>query len=442
MSQLDTLLKNAGQQHLTTALQSLPQAQQAAFAARLQQIDWQEMRSIARQSVDQPRVITKEERTKRQTELTAIGDAAYKAGKVGALMVAGGMGTRLGYNGPKGCFPVGYSRKTIYQLQAEKVLALSQRLGIAVPFLIMTSPATDTETRAFFAAKNNFGLKAEQIHYFQQGTVPSLSMDGKALLEAPGKLLENPDGHGGCFQALVDSGLLAKIRSQGVEHLVHMQVDNLLTPADDPILIGTQITEKTDIVTKVLTKAHPDEKLGHLVTIDGRDSIVEYTEVTPEQCRELAPDGKPVYRWGSPAMFCWSTAFLARLAQTGAKLPLHRSKKPLKAWIDGKIATVSGWKCERFIFDLLPMGSNCGLEIERVEEFAPVKNAMGDDSPESARALLTGRAKRWLEAAGVNVDLPPGACLEISFLMGSTPQEFAKNWKQKEEKVRGSFVIE
>ena len=200
-------------------------------------------------------------------------------------MVAGGEGTRLGFAGPKGLFPIGpHSGKTIYQLQAEKVLSLSRRVGREVPLLVMTSPATDAETRAVFAEHDGFGLA--DVRIFVQGTVPSVDGEGRALLARPGVLLENPDGHGGSPAALAASGELARLARAGIRHLVYIQVDNLLARVDDPVLVGLAAVEGADAVTKVLEKAHPDEKVGNLVRVGGRDRVVEYTELTPEQARE------------------------------------------------------------------------------------------------------------------------------------------------------------
>jgi UDP-N-acetylglucosamine/UDP-N-acetylgalactosamine diphosphorylase len=254
---LSDTLRRYRQEHLLIGLESMPAAEQAAYLSRLSDIDWEELQHHSSPpptgAVERSRVIDMAERSRRATELTAIGEAAYKAGQVAVLMVAGGQGTRLGSSAPKGCFSVApHSGKSIYQLQAEKVLSLSRRVGKAVPFLVMTSPMTDGETREFFAAHGNFGLTSEQVRFFSQGTVPSLDAEGRALLAGPGKLLENPDGHGGCFTALVKSGNLARLRTEGVTQIVYIQVDNILVPVDDAHWGGVAVAEQADVVTKVL----------------------------------------------------------------------------------------------------------------------------------------------------------------------------------------------
>lgn len=439
----DLLAKN-GQSHLLEHVKTLDGAAREAFCARLAAIDWAELahpcEPPAASKVAKSRVLDQDERNRRSAELAARGEAAFRAGQVAVLMVAGGQGTRLGSSAPKGCFTIApHSGKSIYQLQAEKVLSLSRRVGKAIPFLVMTSPSTDAETRQFFAAHADFGLAPGQARFFSQGTVPSIAIDGKALLASPGKLLENPDGHGGCHTALVQSGNLKRLSDEGVRQIVYIQVDNILAPVDDAVLVGLAEAENADVVSKVLEKAHPDEKLGHLVKVDGRDRIVEYTELTPEQTRLRFPDGEIIYRWGSPAMHCWSVAFLDRLAKRGFKLPLHRSKKPLKAWPQ----ETTGWKNERFMFDLVPEAeTSVGVIIHRGAEFAPVKNASGDDSPATAVQLASDLYAGWLRKAGVRVDLPAGARIEVSPLFAATEAQFLARWDRRIAAVTGDYYLE
>jgi UDP-N-acetylglucosamine/UDP-N-acetylgalactosamine diphosphorylase len=312
-----------------------------------------------------------------------------------------------------------------------------------VPLLVMTSPMTDVKTREFFRAHDDFGLSEGQLSFFVQGTVPSLDRGGRALLAEPGVLLENPDGHGGAFTALVEIGKLDRLGERRVEQIVYLQVDNVLAPVDDPVLVGLGLVEGADVVTKVLEKTDPDERVGHLVTEDGaRDRVVEYTELTTEQTRARTPDGELIYRWGSPAMHAWSVDFLSRLAARGYRLPLHRSAKPLRAWIDGALRDVDGGKFERFIFDLIPEAErSVGLEVDRGAEFAPVKNADGDDSPATAVQLAHRNYVAWLRAAGVRVELPPGDLIEVSPLLAATRSQFLERWDGRaDELTRGVYL--
>jgi UDP-N-acetylglucosamine/UDP-N-acetylgalactosamine diphosphorylase len=446
--QLEEALARYGQAHLLEGVDELAPQVRERFLARLAEVVWDELgeppEPPSLEDVEPARVVTLDERRKRASELAATGETAYRAGRIAVLMVAGGQGTRLGFPGPKGCFPIGaVSRKSIYQLQAEKVLSLSSRIGQEVPFLVMTSPMTDAETREFFAAHDSFGLAQGQLRPFVQGTVPSLDRTGRALLEEPGILLESPDGHGGSFTALAASGELDRLRREGVSEIVYIQVDNVFARVDDPVLVGLAVSERADVVSKVLAKRDPDEKVGHLVRIGGRDRIVEYTELSPEQVRTRAPDGTPVYRWGSPALHCWSVTFFTQLLERGYRLPLHRSAKPLRAWSGGSVQEVEGWKYERFVFDLVSEADrSVGLEIEREAEFAPVKNAEGDDSPDTARALAHRQYVQWLRAAGVRVTAPPEARVEISPLLGTTREQFIERWDGRVSEVRGDCYLD
>jgi UDP-N-acetylglucosamine/UDP-N-acetylgalactosamine diphosphorylase len=434
---LETVLARHGQAHLLDGVDALDPPTRARFLDRLRSVDWAELRRTAEPArldeVDAPGVVTLEERATRAETLRAAGEAAYRSGGVGVLMVAGGQGTRLGFAGPKGCLPLGpLSGKSIYQLHTEKVVSLSRRVGRGVALVVLTSPATDAETRGFFEAHGRFGLGPEQVRFLVQGTVPSVDRDGRALLAAPGALLENPDGHGGVFPALVESGQLERLRREGVACLVYIQVDNVLAPVDDPELVGLAVSERADVVTKVLEKANPDEKVGHLVRAGDADRVIEYTELTPEQTRARGADGRLRFRWGSPAMHCWSVEFLSRLAA-----------KPLRAWLDGAPREVEGWKHERFVFDLLPEAErSVALEIERAAEFAPVKNAAGDDSPATAVELMHRQHVDWLRSAGVGLALPPGARVEVSPLFAATREQFLDRWDGRMTEVTGDCYLE
>lgn len=248
-----SFLERHGQRHLLEGLDELPPEERDRFLARLAEIDWEELAAtpelFSQGDVEPARVITLAEQEQRRSELVAAGEGAYRAGRVAVLMVAGGQGTRFGWAGPKGTFPFGpHSGKTIYQLQAEKVLSLSRRVGQVVPLLVLTSPATDEATRTFFAEHERFGLEPGQVRLLVQGTVPSVDRDGRALLAEPGVLLENPDGHGGVFEALVRSGELDRLRAEGIDQLVYIQVDNVLAPVDDPRLVGPAVLEQADVV--------------------------------------------------------------------------------------------------------------------------------------------------------------------------------------------------
>jgi UDP-N-acetylglucosamine/UDP-N-acetylgalactosamine diphosphorylase len=357
-------------------------------------------------------------------------------------MVAGGQGSRLGYSGPKGCYSIGsVSKKSVYQCHAEKVLALSRRFDKEVPFLVMTSAATHTETQEFFETHELFGLEKSQVHFFQQGMVPTLDEAGRALLSSETTLMTNPDGHGGCFTALVRDGLLAKLKSEGYKHLVYLQVDNVLGPVFDPDLIGYAIEQSADVITKVVEKTKPEEKVGLLIRKDGKDQILEYIHLSESQNQERSDDGRLRYRWGNTAMHYWSIDYLWRSHSSGYHLPFHKSRKSVSAYTESGIETVEGIKHERFIFDLLPRASvSLGMEIAREQEFAPLKNAEGADSVVTVHELTGTLYRSWLEAADVSTESLDR--VEISPLFATNESEFVEAWSGRDDSVQGEVYIE
>lgn len=431
-------LRDAGQNDLADYIESKRSDDIGDLMMRVLEIDWDELQrpyetpSISAEEVGKAEIVY-DPSTLESAEhqiLVARGQELYRQGAVAAALVAGGQGTRLGHDGPKGSYVIGaVSGTTIFEHQVNKLKALKERYGHDVPFLVMTSPATDSQTRAFFKEHKFFGLSGEQIRFFMQGTVPSLTMNGKALLKDEKSLLENPDGHGGFLQAINVSGQIEKLLASGKQYLVFNQVDNILSLFDDPLLVGLADTKNADIVVKVVRKVEPDEKMGNLAVIGGRPVIVEYTDLTPEHTRLKAADGSYLMEYGSTAMYCFKVDFLKRVFEAGFKPPLHRSKKPLKAFINGETTQIDGYKNERFLHDLLlaevPMEVIALTITDRDREFAPVKNATGVDSAESARELASKEYKRWLTRVGLPVS---DKLVEVAATVAATEEQFAEKY--------------
>ena len=365
------------------------------------------------------------------------GEAALRAGEVAVLLVAGGQGSRLGFDKPKGMFPIGpLSQASLFRIHAEKVLALSRKYGQAIPFLIMTSPATHADTVAYFEEHQQFGLADNQVIFFQQGTMPALDFaTGKLLLEKPGMLFLSPNGHGGTLTALADCGLLAELRAAGVRHIFYFQVDNPLVAIADPAFIGRHIETDSEVSSKVVYKDRPEEKVGVLALVRGRCSILEYSDMPAEMAAERGSDGELLFRAGNPAIHLFRIDFLERVTSGEDRLPYHiaRKKVPYYDMASGKIvqpAIENALKFELFVFDALPLADRTlAIRVNREDEFAPVKNATGVDSPASCRQLLSDQAARWLEAAKISV--PRDAIgqvafpIEISPLFALTAEELA-----------------
>lgn len=342
------------------------------------------------------------------------GEAALRAGKVAVLLVAGGQGSRLGFDKPKGMYRVGpVSGATLFEIHVQKVLALRTRYQSDIPFLVMTSPATHDDTIGFFEANRYFGLPESGVRFFQQDTMPALDLTtGEPLLEAPGKVFLSPNGHGGTLTALADSGLLSEMESRGIEHFFYFQVDNPLVKVADPAFVGRHLETQSEASSKVVFKERPEEKVGILALIDGRCSIIEYSDLPRDLAMARAADGTLLYRAGNPAIHLFSLKFLRKVTSGAGRLQYHVAKKKVPYYdpVTKSVITPStenALKFELFIFDALPLADRWLVTaVNREDEFAPLKNASGVDSPETVRALMISEATRWLEAAGVTVKAP------------------------------------
>jgi UDP-N-acetylglucosamine/UDP-N-acetylgalactosamine diphosphorylase len=355
--------------------------------------------------------------TERAT-LANMGMRALREGKVAAFLVAGGQGTRLGHNGPKGVFDIGLpSRKSLFQLQAERILRLSRQAGKTIPWYIMTSEENHAETTGFFKERRFFGLAERDVFFFKQGEMPVVDADGKLLLASKGRLSMGPNGNGGCFLALAKSGALEDMKKRGIEHVFFYSVDNALVRVCDPHFVGFAISQGKPASSKAVIKAQPEEKVGVLCLRNGKPSVLEYSEMTEEMIYSKTADGRYLYDSANIAMHLFTRAFLE--AHAGASLPFHVAHKKI-AHVDADGGTVTpsapnAYKFELFMFDLFPMaGEMAALLVRREEEFAPVKNKDGVDSPASARALLLDLHHKWSVAAGVGEEELKGKLVEIS----------------------------
>lgn len=375
-------------------------------------------------------------------DATRRGEQALRDGKVAAVLVAGGQGTRLGFNQPKGMFPIGpVSGRTLFEIFAARLKAIAARYGTRVPLYLMTSDATDEETRAYFEQHDYLGLPREDVIIFRQGTMPAVEAEsGKILLESKESLALSPDGHGGTVAALRRSGCLDDIESRGVENLFYFQVDNPLVTLCDPTFIGHHLMAGSEMTTQVVRKRYPTERVGNVVLIDGRVHIIEYSDLPESQAEVTAADGSLRLWAGNIAVHVIDVGFLRRMAESDDGLPFHRAfKKVPYVNKDGRRVEPdepNATKFERFIFDLLPKAENgFVVEVRPEEAFAPVKNASGAeaDTPESAQRAIVELHRRWLEDAGAYVG--QGIRVEIDPEYAFSPQRLA-------EKIRPNLKIE
>jgi len=348
---------------------------------------------------------------RRDSQAQAKGGDLLAAGKVAFCTAAGGQGSRLGFDGPKGCFPISPIREaTLFQILAEKILAARSRCDCPLYWYIMTSPLNLDQTRRFFESKGYFGLPEGEVLFFSQGLFPSLDREGKLLLGEDGGLCQNPNGHGGTISALKDSGCLDHMAARGVEELHYFQVDNPLVRVPDPPFLGMHSLRGSQMSSKVIEKASPEEKIGLIGTVDGKPGVIEYSDISEEHQNARDEQGTLLYSHGSIAIHILNVGFLR---SHSGRLPLHIAEKNIRTWIPSErgasVEERQGIKFEMFIFDALADAENpLFFEIARQEEFAPLKNRTGPDSIETCRRGMMNLYARWLRENGVFVPMKEG----------------------------------
>jgi UDP-N-acetylglucosamine/UDP-N-acetylgalactosamine diphosphorylase len=330
----------------------------------------------------------------------ATGRAMLGRGAVGFVTVAGGQATRLGIGPPKGVRPVGpVSGKTLFQWHAEKVRAASGKYGRPIPWVIMTSEANALTTEEFFEAEGWFGLEG-RVRFIRQRMLPAVDGAGRIILENPGRIAMSPNGHGGAIEALARDGGLDWFARLGIDTLSYFQVDNALINPADPVFLGYQELREAEMSAKVVRKRDPLEKAGVVALLDGRPGVLEYTELPEDLARATGADGELRFGWANIAAHVFTRDFLERMQDR--PLPWHRAVKPVPG-LDpaGRPTRVEASKFETFIFDAIPEARGfIAFETDREEEFAPLKNAEGENSPATVHAALLARSRRWYAASG------------------------------------------
>ncbi len=331
------------------------------------------------------------------------GAELMRAGKVAFLLVAGGQASRLGYDGPKGAFPVGpVSGRSLFEIHARRLRAAQARYAQSFDWYVMTSPANDANTRAFFAEHDHFGMLPEQIVFFPQAMIPALDLEGRILMSAPDSLFLAPNGHGGTLAALRSAGLLERARKNGVETFSYFQVDNPLVRPADPLFLGLHASRGARMSSKVVSKRDAGEKVGVIGKVNGVLGCIEYSDL-PADCREARDvSGRLAFGAGNIAAHLLQVDFVEELTAMQLELPWHVARKRMNVvGPDGQPTEVDGAKFETFIFDALGKSAqSVTLEVAREFEFSPVKNAEGEDSPLTARQALCSLYGDWLTAAG------------------------------------------
>ncbi|MHC5039785.1 MAG: UTP--glucose-1-phosphate uridylyltransferase [Planctomycetota bacterium] len=436
----------AGQGHVFRTWEALDDLQRGALLAQLASVDltlcrrmpalegdgpgWPKGAKIeALPYIPLPR--TASERRDHE-EALRVGEEALRGGRVGAFLAAGGQGARLGFEGPKGKFPIGpVTNRTLFQLFTEAVLAHARRWTSPIPLAVMTSRENHEETGSYFASKGRFGLGEEDLRFFPQRMLPAFSREGKILMRSAGEVFMSPDGHGGAFRVLTEGGALEWFRSRGIDTLFYFQVDNPLLPVLDPVFLGHHLKSGSQFTTKVARKKGPEERMGVFALVDGLLRVVEYLHLPPALAKATDEEGRLRFWAGNVAVHAIDLSFVERFGRA-LSLPTHVACKPAQVLDpeggDDEPKVMDALKLETFIFDAIPMAERAVVvEVDRAEEFGPVKGAEGEDTPEAARRMMVWKAARWLEAAGVKVprDAAGEPCypIEISPLTALFPRD-------------------
>ncbi len=463
MSDIIQLFKDSGQGHVFTFFDELSADEQAGLIGQAGQIDLKEIDALVSELIQSKgegnEAIADELEPADFIPLPEKGDpalweeafekgeSALRTGRVAAFTVAGGQGTRLGYDGPKGTFGVTPVLKaSLFQVFAEKILASTRLYGRPIPWYIMTSIINHEATVEFFEENDYFGLDPEKVHFFSQGLMPAVDADGKILLADKANIALSPDGHGGALRALVRSGAIREMEADGIDVISYFQVDNPLVRCIDPAFIGFHIMTDSELSSKMVPKAYAEEKVGVFCQRNGEALVVEYSDLPDKLATEVDESGDLRFRAGSIAIHIFSRAFVHRLGSgkdETAKLPFHLAHKKVP-YLDanGGMQTPdepNAYKFEMFVFDALPFAANPTIiETAREDDFSPVKNAEGVDSARTCRDDQLRQFARWAAAAGITLTTDesglPDISFEVSPLFADNAERFVERWNGLAEK--------
>ena len=389
-------LKKYGQEHVLKYYDELPDEQRNTLIEQIDRTDFTVIGQAAetgkRGAIAPIKAMTIPEIDMGRERFERIGMEAIKAGKLGAVLLAGGMGTRLGSDAPKGMYDIGISKPVyIFQRLIENLMKVVEKAGNYIQLFVMTSEKNHDATVGFFKEHDYFGYDKDYIAFFKQDMAPAADFDGKVYMEANDSIATSPNGNGGWFLSMKKSGLLELVEKRGIEWLNVFAVDNVLQSIADPVFAGAVLEGGYSVGSKVIRKVNPQEKVGVMCTEDGRPSIVEYIELTEDMLTQRDENGEYAYNFGVILNYLFKVDKLVNLLER--KLPYHKSAKKIPYINEAgelvKPEEPNGYKYEQFILDMIQMLDSClPFEVVRGKEFAPIKNKTGVDSVESARELL------------------------------------------------------
>ena len=400
--QAKTLLEQKGQMQLLRYYDELDEAGKAKLLQAIENINWEFEDALANpvdmsgkdRDIRPISGLKLADIAPKKDAFESTGVEAIKAGKVAAVLLAGGMGTRLGVDGPKGAYNIGITKPLyIFEQQMKNLAEVNEKCGVKVPLYIMTSDKNHDQTTSFWKEHGYFGYPESEVKFFKQDMAPAVDFDGKIILETKDTPALSPNGNGGWFGSLKRAGLVEDLHKRGVEWLNIYAVDNVLQRIADPVFVGATIDSGVNCGAKVNCITNPYEKVGVLCMDGTKPDIIEYYELTEEMANQKDENGDLAYCYGAIMNYLFRLSKLEEIV--GQKIPVHIVEKKIECLCEDGVTRKpekeNGKKFETLAVDLIkPMGSVLPFEVVREREFAPIKNKTGVDSVESARELLKG----------------------------------------------------
>ena len=445
--------KDAGQEHVFKFFDEISGVEKDRFLAELARVDLDELSQIyglkdssatENKGKLEAAEVTKLPVSKKDFQKFAdahqLGEELIRKGKVACFVVAGGQGSRLGFEGPKGAFDVKLpSGKSLFELQADQIAAASRFYGVSIPWYIMTSQTNHEETVKFFEDHKYFSMKRENVKFFSQDMLPAVDKNGKLILSAKDSLFMSPNGHGGSLLALERSGALQDMKNKGIEYISYYQVDNILIKILDPIFVGFHALQNSELSFKMVKKRNAEEKVGVVGKKNGKLEVIEYSDLPHDEMHAKDGSGELKFWSGSIAIHMFNVSFIKKIVSNGFSLPYHIAEKSIP-YINAegqliKPSEKNGIKFETFVFDSIKFTKNVFLlEVDREEEFGPVKNKDGEDSPITAKQMYMERCRRMLlantnQAEKIN-QIKRAKSVEISPLVAYQKEEIASFLKE------------
>lgn len=451
------ILEDNNQYLLLKHLDNLSEDKRSILIANLKKLDISSFFNIVKGTKDQKKFQYSEIKPAEVLENSKVdeslfrsyGEKALKNGEVAFFMVAGGQGSRLGFEHPKGMFPISpVCSKTLFQMHCEKIHASGKYYGFTPRLFIMTSSSNHDETVKFFNENGRDWLNLNDIYFFKQRDLPAIDMNGNLILIGETSLFTAPDGHGGALLALKENNMTSIMHKLGIKYLSYFQVDNPLVKLADPVFLGLHIFNNADISSKVLAKRDASEKVGVAAIADGKPCIIEYSDLPYELAIKKDDDGKLLFNYGSIAIHIFSVDFIDRITTDALHLPYHIAKKKIPYFSPDtgyliNPETLNGIKFEQFIFDSIPLANKTVFyETLRDDEFAPLKNKEGDDSIKTCKDGISLFYKNWFKKAEIKFDNYEQATVEVSSLFAIEYEQFKNKIENYINKVPIRLYIE